>query len=124
MDPQLRFAFERLGLALLLGLLVGLQREHAASKLGGLRTFALISLLGALCGLAAREFGGWAAAAGLLGVVALVVVGNVSKIKAGLASPGVTTEAAMLVTYGAGLLLIVAPPAAAICFFASSMASR
>ena len=46
-------------IALGLGLLVGLERERAASPLGGVRTFALITVLGAVCGLLAVDFGGW-----------------------------------------------------------------
>ena len=42
-DPSL---FQQLGIAVLLGLLVGLQREHSASGLVGLRSFALITVLG------------------------------------------------------------------------------
>lgn len=38
--------FFDLGIALGLGLLAGLQREHVATQLAGLRTFALISNLG------------------------------------------------------------------------------
>jgi MgtC family. len=42
--------FQNLAIALGLGLLVGLQRESVATPLGGLRTFALVTLLGAVCG--------------------------------------------------------------------------
>ena len=42
-----------LGLSLGLGLLVGLQREYASSKTAGIRTFALITLTGTVCGLLA-----------------------------------------------------------------------
>jgi uncharacterized membrane protein YhiD involved in acid resistance len=38
----------RLGLALVLGLPVGMQRERAASRVAGVRTFALITLFGAV----------------------------------------------------------------------------
>lgn len=51
-------AFPRLGLALGLGLLVGLQRERARSKLAGIRTFALITLFGAVLGLLSVSLGG------------------------------------------------------------------
>jgi uncharacterized membrane protein YhiD involved in acid resistance len=55
---ELSFLFQQLGIALGLGLLVGLQRESTASKLGGVRTFPLITLFGALCGLLALTAGG------------------------------------------------------------------
>jgi uncharacterized membrane protein YhiD involved in acid resistance len=40
--------FQQLGIALGLGLVVGLQRESAASRLAGMRTFPLVTLLGAV----------------------------------------------------------------------------
>ena len=40
--------FQRVGIAIGLGLLVGLQRERAESKLAGIRTFPLIAALGAM----------------------------------------------------------------------------
>ncbi len=42
-----------LSLALGIGLLIGLQRERAGSAIGGIRTFPLIALLGAISGLLA-----------------------------------------------------------------------
>jgi uncharacterized membrane protein YhiD involved in acid resistance len=44
-------AFRHLAIAIGLGLLVGLQRERARSGLAGLRTFPLITMLGAICGM-------------------------------------------------------------------------
>jgi uncharacterized membrane protein YhiD involved in acid resistance len=64
MDISIIFA--QLGIALGLGLLVGLQRESVASRLAGLRTFPLITLFGAVCALLANPFGGFTIAAGLI----------------------------------------------------------
>jgi len=58
-----------LAVALALGLLVGLQREWAVDEVAGIRTFALITLLGALAGLLADPYGGWTVGAGALAVV-------------------------------------------------------
>jgi uncharacterized membrane protein YhiD involved in acid resistance len=44
-------AFRHLAIAIGLGLLVGLQRERARSGLAGLRTFPLITMFGAICGM-------------------------------------------------------------------------
>ena len=55
-----------LGIALGLGLLVGLQRQSTASELAGLRTFPLVTLLGAVCALLVPVAGGWVLAAGLV----------------------------------------------------------
>jgi uncharacterized membrane protein YhiD involved in acid resistance len=50
---------EKVVIALGLGLLVGLQRERVQSPLAGIRTFALITVLGAVCALLGLTFGGW-----------------------------------------------------------------
>jgi uncharacterized membrane protein YhiD involved in acid resistance len=42
-----------LAIALGLGLLVGLQREWAAAQVAGIRTFPLVTILGALTGCSA-----------------------------------------------------------------------
>lgn len=44
-----------LGIALGLGMLVGLQREHTHHRLAGVRTFTLISILGSLAGFLSRD---------------------------------------------------------------------
>ena len=88
--------------ALALGLLVGLQREWSKSAVAGIRTFPLITLLGALTGLLTPDLGGWTVGAGLLAVAAMMVTANVAKVKAGAPDPGVTTEVAALVMYGVG----------------------
>jgi uncharacterized membrane protein YhiD involved in acid resistance len=54
---QLTFLFQQLGIALGLGLLVGLQRESAASRLAGVRTFPLVTMFGSICALLAAAFG-------------------------------------------------------------------
>ncbi len=58
--------FQLLGIALGLGLLVGLERERAASRLAGMRTFPLVTLFGALCSMLSQSFGGWILAAGFV----------------------------------------------------------
>lgn len=100
---ELAELFARLGAALGVGLLVGLQRERAQSTLAGIRTFALIALLGALCGVISVSAGAWVLAAGLLSVAGLAVIGNLHR-EPGAPPPGVTTEAAMLVVFCAGAL--------------------
>jgi len=59
-----------------MGLLVGLQREHANSHFGGIRTFPLITVCGTLLGLLAPQLGAWPVAAGLLAVAARMAVAN------------------------------------------------
>lgn len=107
--------FVSLGVALGLGLLVGFQRERTAETLAGFRTFPLISLAGALAG----HLGRWADArwilpAGLLGLVALVVTGNLSLSRGGEHRPGITTEVAALVMFLVGATAAVGPIGAAV----------
>jgi uncharacterized membrane protein (DUF4010 family) len=96
----------RLAIALGLGLLVGLQRERAESSIAGLRTFALVTVMGGLSGLLAQEFGGWVLGAALLAVAAMVVIGNVAEIRARVHDPGITTEVAVLLMFGVGAYLM------------------
>lgn len=101
----------RLALALGLGLLVGLQRQRSSTRMAGIRTFSLITLLGAVCAALAESFGVAILAAGLLAVVALAVLGNVLKARhaedAGQIDPGLTTEVAMLLMYTIGAYTMV-----------------
>ena len=99
MDPVI---FQQLGISLGLGLLVGLQREWADSCVAGIRTFALITLMGTVCALLAKGFGGWVLGAGLLGVATLMVTQNLIRARGGQADAGQTTEVAALVMFGVG----------------------
>lgn len=104
-----------LALALGLGLLVGLQREHANSPLAGFRTFPLITLSGALCAMLALTFGGWVVAMGFVTLAAMIVVGNLAEIKReSKPDHGLTTEAAMMVMYAVGAYLVVGSTTVAI----------
>ena len=96
----------QLALATGLGLLVGLQRQWAVREVAGIRTFPLITLLGLIFTVLAQGYGGWLPGAGIVCVVALMVVANVARWKAG-DSPGtgITTEIAALVMYGVGAML-------------------
>jgi uncharacterized membrane protein (DUF4010 family) len=105
--------FQKFGLALGLGLLVGLQRERSASSMAGFRTFPLVTLLGTIAGVLSN--GSWMlAAAGLLAIAGLCVMANFIKLKAGETDPGLTTEAALLVMYGLGVFLAIGPAPVAV----------
>jgi len=105
---------KEIGIALGLGLLVGLQRERVASPLAGFRTFPLITVSGTIAALLGQSFGGWIVGAGLLALAGLIIVGNLAKQKKGDLDPGLTTEVAMLLMYGVGAYLVVGHTAAAI----------
>ena len=100
--PFLQFA-----VALGLGLLVGLQRERMDSAIAGIRTFALITLFGAVAGQLGQVFGGWVVAVGLLAAAGLVTAGNLSRLPEGKAEPGQTTEFAAVLMYGIGAWVVV-----------------
>lgn len=104
---DLLLVFEKVSLALGLGLLVGLQRERVQSPLAGIRTFALITVLGTVCALVESHYGGWFVGLGLIAVAALLVAGNLAQPGAKEADPGLTTEIAALLMYGIGAYLIV-----------------
>ena len=95
--------------ALGLGLLVGLQREKSEESLAGIRTFALITLFGALTAHLSKTQGPWILASGLIGLTALVVSGNVAKLKLDKIDPGITTEVAVLAMYVLGALVVIGP---------------
>jgi uncharacterized membrane protein (DUF4010 family) len=97
--------FGQMALAVALGLLVGLQRERQHTRLAGIRTFPLIALFGVLCGYLANARGGAIVVAGVLGLAALIVVANVARLRDDDADPGMTTEIAVLVMFGVGVLL-------------------
>lgn len=99
--------FQKLGIALGLGLLVGLQRERVQAQLAGIRTFALITVFGAICGLISQQYGVWIAAMGGVAVAALLVAGNVIQVRAKRSDPGLTTEIAALLMYGVGVYVVV-----------------
>jgi uncharacterized membrane protein (DUF4010 family) len=99
--------FIQLGIALGLGLLVGLQRESVASRLAGVRTFPLITIFGSVCALLANSFGGWTVAAGLIALAALTFAGRSAELKDHEAGPGLTTEIAMLLMFGVGAYLVM-----------------
>lgn len=109
--------FLKLGIALGLGVLVGLQRERVESRLAGIRTFPLITIFGTICGLIAQVFSGWVIAAGLLALAATIVIGDIIKLKQDAAAnldPGLTTEMAMLLMFTLGVYLTIGDEAIAI----------
>ena len=133
MEPM----FQQLGISLLLGLLVGVQRERVANGFAGMRTFPLITVLGTLSAMLATQMGAaWIVAAAMLGVVAFAVVGHLiqprnnggekgtgpicqngpsgtphkldlSPSPTPDAHRGITTDVAMLLMFAVGAFLVV-----------------
>lgn len=106
--------FQRVALALGLGLLVGLQRERVQTPLAGIRTFAFITVLGTVCGLLGVQYGGWVVGLVGLGLAALLLGGNVFQADAKEADPGLTTEITALLMFALGAYLVQGHAAVAI----------
>lgn len=98
-------------LALGLGLLVGFQRQWAAKKIAGIRTYPLITVLGTLSVAISEDFGGWIVAVSLLAVAAFVAIGSLRDAGAGA---GITTEVSALVMFGVGCMIGLGQPLVAI----------
>jgi uncharacterized membrane protein (DUF4010 family) len=97
----------RFGVALLIGLLIGLEREHArlqeeVKSFAGVRTFPLIALLGCGAALISDLTNGWALAAIFLLVGLLIAIAYAFDAREGRI--GVTSETAALVVFVAGAL--------------------
>jgi uncharacterized membrane protein (DUF4010 family) len=102
----------KMGVAIGIGMLTGLEREWS-NKDVGVRTFAIVALLGMVASLIGDQF----AIASLIGVFILVALMNVRSI-IGDGSLEITTSAALIVNYVLGVMVglghIFAPVAAAI----------
>jgi uncharacterized membrane protein (DUF4010 family) len=92
-----------LGLALLAGLLIGLEREQSRPPaeekrpfLGGIRTYPLIALVGAMAMLLSKSVGAWSLVAASLGLSALLCLSYWRDAAEG--HSGITSEASALLT--------------------------
>lgn len=108
MDPSVYAIATALGA----GLLIGIERERSKGTgpdrgPGGVRTFALVALAGALAALAGNA---WVVAAGLLVVGGY---GAAAYVRSASDDPGLTTEIALAVTFLIGALAVHATMVAA-----------
>jgi uncharacterized membrane protein (DUF4010 family) len=94
-----------LAIALGLGLLVGLQRESSHKILAGLRTFALVTVSGAICALLLPSVP-WMVPAGFLGLGGLVTAAHFVDARRD-GSSGLTTEVALLAMFLVGVYLVI-----------------
>ena len=111
METSILHLFYRFGIALVLGLFMGLQREYAYRQrideegelMAGARTFPIIALLGAVSALAASEMANaWPFAITLLGIALLLAVGHFWQARE--RDMGLTTEMAALIAFFTGAL--------------------
>jgi len=98
---------QRLGLALLVGLLIGAERgwqERSATegeRVAGIRTFGLLGLLGGLWALLAQELGTVLLGFSFLSIALLMIVAHVLDVRADR-DVGITTVIAALLTFVLG----------------------
>lgn len=98
-----------LAVALLCGLIVGLERGHETRELpdeqrfAGLRTFGIVGLLGGALGLIAAEIGGVVAGLGMIAIAAALILGHRAQMAIDN-DVGVTTLLAALLTAALGML--------------------
>lgn len=90
--------------SLALGFLLGLERERSPAALAGVRTFALTAVLGTLSALLAERLASpWLVVAAWLAVAAAII--NAYRVRGSAqADPGTTTEVALLLCFGLGVL--------------------
>jgi len=103
MSPELE-TFRNFGIALFIGALVGVEREkrkeREAGGLGGLRTFMLIALAGAMAAFLGRALGtSWIFFAGLLALGLLLAAAHHAEVTIDRTAAGATTEVAAVVVY-------------------------
>ena len=97
-----------IGIAVGLGLLVGLQRETSNNKMAGVRTFTLVAILGAIVGILTRDYDNPFIIPGFaLTVTAVMVISNYMKIrKDPQTKTGITTEISLLLIFAIGIYLV------------------
>jgi len=120
-DQELLATAGDFAIAILLGALIGIEREKRKSEdddtghVAGLRTFTLLALLGAVAGWLERETSApWILAAAILIVGALVIVGYFINAKRGPGDKGLTTEIAAMVVFLLGPMVMLGDQALAI----------
>jgi uncharacterized membrane protein (DUF4010 family) len=92
------------GTSLAIGLLIGLERERSPDAKAGLRTFALVALLGSVAGLLGSAANTpWILAVGLFAVAAMMIAANARD--ADNRDPGTTSMVALLLCYTLGAVV-------------------
>jgi len=99
--------FQDFIVAILLGALIGIEREFSQKKqeFAGIRTFVLITLLGALLAFLADSYGTWLLVLGFVGFSALVAVAYYVTSKKEKTA-GATTEVSALVAFVLGVMCV------------------
>jgi len=106
-NADIAVLFEKAAISLLVGALVGLERERAQEDherlFAGIRTFPLIGLLGFLSALVGSVFGPWLTGGITAGFIALIVVSYYLEARKG--AHGATSEVAAMIVFVLGILI-------------------
>lgn len=95
-------------IALGLGLLIGLQRERTTDRIGGIRTFPLIALLGAMTAHLSKSPGEeWILLVGLISTLVLILLGNLGRLRGEGEHTGITTEVSALLVFMLGAYIVL-----------------
>ncbi len=90
--------------SLAVGLLVGVERERSPAAKAGLRTFALVSMLGTLLALLSDKMeSAWILASGIVAIGAMIISSYLDDDED--EDPGTTTTAALLMCMGLGAII-------------------
>lgn len=104
--------FGQLGLALMLGLLIGIERgwekreRSEGQRVAGIRTFGLIGLLGGLWGVVAEQLGEVLLGFAFIAFAIVIVVGHLVDVRRNK-DYGITTITAGLVTFSLGTITVL-----------------
>jgi len=104
-----------LAVALLLGAIVGLERgwdareQKSGERIAGIRTFALIGLLGGISGILARDITPWAFPVLLLGVIVMGIVAYSERLEH-IRNFSITSTVGMVLTFCFGTIAVAVDP--------------
>lgn len=110
--------FRNLGVALAIGLMVGLERgwqqreAGAGQRVAGLRTFAIIGMAGGVTGLLAERMSPLVLGLGFIAIAAMLIAAHVMSSQ-DRGEYGITSEMAAFTTYGLAALATSGAPAVA-----------
>jgi uncharacterized membrane protein (DUF4010 family) len=99
------YPYQYFFISLGLGLIVGLQREWAESSIAGIRSFALVSLFGTICGHLLPQFGSGMIYIGLGGIVSITLLEKISLFKKNEIHRGLVTEISLMTMFLVGVLV-------------------
>jgi len=102
----LQDAILSIAVAIAAGILIGAERQQAhrgqkISDFGGIRTFPLVALAGAMCAMLRPFVGAWLMASALAGIIALLAI---SHARSKDEDPGLISEVAAIVTFVLGAI--------------------